>query len=106
MDIVIVYGPQGIGKSTNAKLMQEFFFKTTLLDDDDWTEKRVLTPDTLVLCEQYPKRIKLEMNSARIHIRIYSLREVKELIGDRFKVPTCETARQYFASPLDKIGVL
>lgn len=50
---LIIYGPQGCGKTRNAQRLAAHFGLTHILDDDEeWNEQRPLPADTLVLTNQ------------------------------------------------------
>lgn len=51
---LVIYGPQGCGKTTNAQALAAYFHCTTIVDN--WDGRSALPDGALVLCQQYPRR--------------------------------------------------
>lgn len=51
---LVVYGPQGCGKTANAKAIAVYFYCTTIVDN--WDGRSALPEGALALCQQYPRR--------------------------------------------------
>lgn len=50
---LVVYGPQGCGKTANAKAIADYFYCTSVVDD--WDGRSALPDGALALCQQYPR---------------------------------------------------
>lgn len=53
MNSVIIYGPQGCGKTINAELLAKKY-NCTNIDDNDWHNNRTIADNTLVLTNVEP----------------------------------------------------
>lgn len=51
---LVVYGPQGCGKTSNAQAIADYFHCTPVVDD--WDGRSALPEGALALCQQYPRR--------------------------------------------------
>lgn len=51
---LVVYGPQGCGKTANAQAIADYFYCTSVVDD--WDGRAPLPDGALALCQQYPRR--------------------------------------------------
>jgi hypothetical protein len=51
---LVVYGPQGCGKTANAKAIADYFYCTLIVDD--WDGRSALPDGALALCQRYPRR--------------------------------------------------
>lgn len=73
---IIVYGPQGSGKTFHAPALAQFYGKSHIVDGDDWTlydghtPHRSLPADTLLTTcdEQFAKEHARKWGSRAIHI--------------------------------------
>lgn len=78
MEGIVVYGPQGCGKSANAGLLAKHFGKTRIVEGDDWQPGEPLPGDTLVTTNRPPELLKgyrtVEFFSAMQAIKRQALR--------------------------------
>lgn len=51
---LVVYGPQGCGKTANAKAIAAHFNCTTIVDN--WDGRSALPDGAIAFCQQYPRR--------------------------------------------------
>ncbi len=58
---LVVYGPQGCGKTANAKAIADYFRCTSIVDD--WDGRSPLPEGALALCQRYPNRRRCDVLS-------------------------------------------
>ena len=58
---LVVYGPQGCGKTTNARAIADYFRCTSIVDN--WDGRSRLPDGALALCTRYPWRRRYDVLS-------------------------------------------